>query len=174
MLQAEQWLPATPDAVWSFVSDCRHMNHVIPPFIRFEVTGWNGRPAAQHDAPPPPVAEGGAYDYRLHLHGIGVRWRTLVTEAEAPNRFVDEQARGPYAFFSHEHTFQASDGGTLTRDVIRYRPPGGPLAPLIDRLSVRRDLRRLFTHRHARLAELFADGGEPARLLDTDPKRPTS
>ncbi|MEM9883861.1 MAG: SRPBCC family protein [Planctomycetota bacterium] len=168
VLRAEQWLPADPKTVWRFVADCRHMNLVIPSFVRFEVTGWDGRPIEDHDGPPPTVAEGGTYDYRLHLHGLGVRWRTLITEADAPRRFVDEQARGPYAEFAHEHTFEPTDGGTLTRDVIRYRPPGGPLAGLVDRLAVRRDLRALFTCRHRRLTELFAEHRDPAALLDRD------
>ncbi|MEM6459708.1 MAG: SRPBCC family protein [Planctomycetota bacterium] len=169
VLRAEQWLPAAPDAVWRFVADCRHMNHVIPRFVRFEVRGWDGTPIEEHHGPPPTVAAGGTYDYRLHLHGLGVRWRTLITEVDALRRFVDEQAKGPYAAFAHEHTFEPTDDGTLTRDVIRYRPPGGPLAGLVDRLAVRRDLRALFVCRHRRLAELFAEHPDPAALLDQRP-----
>ena len=158
MLEARQWLPATPERVWAFVSSLHHMNHVIPSSIRFEVTTPD----------PAPLAEGVTYDYRLVLRGIPVRWRTLITAVDEPRYFADRQAKGPYASFLHEHWFdpEARGGidGTMTRDVIRYRPPGGPLARLAN-LVVRRELRLLFERRHARLAELFADGSNPLGLL---------
>lgn len=159
VLRARQWLPAPPQRVWDFVSDCRHMNHVIPRFMRFEVQGL------AEDESPPRLGVGVTYDYRLRLHGLGFRWRTLVTEVDEPRRFVDIQAEGPYVRFSHEHTFEPMEVGTMTRDVLRYRPPGGPLARAVNAAYVRRDLRKLFVCRHRRLAELFADGGDPAARL---------
>lgn len=159
VMRAEQWLPASPEIIWDFVSDCRHMNHVIPPFVRFEVL------SVPEGAGPPQLGRGVTYEYKLHLHGIGFFWRTLIDEVDRPHRFVDLQAKGPYARFSHEHLFDPVDGGTLTRDILRYRPPGGPLAGLVDTLLVKRDLRRLFLRRHQRMAELFADGESPAARL---------
>ncbi|MEM1107233.1 MAG: SRPBCC family protein [Planctomycetota bacterium] len=159
VMRAEQWLPADPDAIWAFVSDCRHMNYVIPPFVRFEVLSLG------EDEDPPALGPGVNYEYKLYLHGIGVFWRTVITEVDRPRRFVDIQDKGPYASFAHEHTFEPENGGTMTADVIRYRPPGGPLAGLINAAMVRRDLRKLFKCRHGRLAKLFADGGDPASSL---------
>ena len=172
LLRAQQWLPASPQAVWSFVSDCRHMNHVIPPFVSFRIL------STPPDQAPPALAPGVTYSYRLRLHRVGVFWRTRITEVDRPRRFVDVQEKGPYASFQHEHTFHPADGGTLTRDLVRYRPPGGPLAAAVDRLYVAPSLRRLFEHRHRRLAQLFADGGNPADLLvprqDATPPEPAA
>jgi ligand-binding SRPBCC domain-containing protein len=164
VLTARQWLPTTPQRAWPFLADCRHMNHVIPPFIRFEIDGLEA------EQTPPELAEGVTYDYRLKLHGIGVRWRTLVTEADRPHRFVDIQQRGPYARFSHEHRFERDEDGTgmIAFDRIVYRPPGGWLAPLVDRFYVRGSLRRLFEHRHRRLPELFADAADPSERFGMD------
>ncbi|MEM7625422.1 MAG: SRPBCC family protein [Planctomycetota bacterium] len=166
VLRAQQWLPASPESIWRFVGDCRHMNHVIPPFMRFRIL------SPIPDGVPPAIAPGAIYEYKLRLHGVGFFWRTLMKEVEYPRRFRDVQAKGPYASFSHEHTFEAMDwagvSGTLTRDIIRYRPPGGPLAPLINATMVRRDLQKLFERRHRRMAELFAEGGDPAAELFGD------
>lgn len=161
VMRAEQWLPADRETIWAFVADCRHMNYVIPSFMRFEVLG-----VGEHQTPPA-IAPGVNYEYKLHLHGLGFFWRTLITEVEYPQRFEDIQAKGPYASFSHEHTFTPAHGGTTTADVIRYRPPGGPLAGMINAAMVRRDLRKLFTCRHQRMAELFTDGGDPAQQYFT-------
>ena len=155
VLHAKQWLPTDPETLWRFVGDCRHMNHVIPRFVRFEVLSTDLRP----------VEEGHTYEYKLRLRGIPVFWRTLITRVDRPHSFTDVQAKGPYASFEHHHTFEPDGNGTRVGDVIRYRPPGGPLAGLVN-FVVRRDLRRLFETRHRRLAELYADGQpDPAERL---------
>lgn len=158
-LEARQWLPAEPETVWRFVSDCRHMNEVIPDFIQFKLL------SETRDGVPPTIAPGVTYEYRLKLNRIGVFWRTLIGEVDRPHYFYDTQAKGPYADFKHEHFFEAVDGGTLTRDIIRYRPPGGPLARWVDALYVGPSLRRLFSCRHEKLAKLFTDHQDPAAAL---------
>lgn len=153
---AQQWLPRSPAALFRFFGDCRHMNFVLPPFVRFDVLG-----------DMPPLAEGVTYDYRLKLHGFPLRWRTRIGRVESPHWFEDFQERGPYASFVHRHEFVERDGGTLTLDRITYRPPGGRLfAPVANRLCVQRDLRRLFEHRHAAMRTLYAGDADPAELLD--------
>jgi hypothetical protein len=155
ILTAQQWLPRSPQEVFAFMSDCRHMNLVLPSWIRLNVL--NKCPAR--------LSPGACYDYRFKLHGLPLRWRTRITQVAAPHRFIDVQERGPYAFFEHEHRFEPAGDGTLVHDTIRYRPPGGPLAGMIDRAWVRRDLLGLFEHRHRRLAELYADAQDPLTLL---------
>jgi ligand-binding SRPBCC domain-containing protein len=82
---------------------------------------------------------GAVIDYRLRLHGFPIRWQTEITSWEPPFRFVDEQRRGPYLLWIHEHRFEPLDGGTRVEDYVRYRPPGGWL---VERLFVRRDVTR--------------------------------
>ena len=158
VLTASQWLPTDPETLWRFVGDCRHMNHVLPRSVRFHVLTPD----------PQPVAEGAIYEYQLRLRGVPVFWRTLITAVDHPRSFVDIQAQGPYARFEHAHTFEPVAGGTAVGDVIRYRPPGGPLAGVANQV-VRRELRLLFATRHHRLRELYeahaAGGVDPATLL---------
>lgn len=156
VLRGRQWLPADAETIWAFVADCRHMNVVIPSFMRFEVLN------IEEGKVPPSIAPGVKFEYKLHLHRLGFYWRTLITEVDRPRRFKDIQDKGPYASFSHEHLFEPEAQGTMTTDVIRYRPPGGPLAGMVNAAMVRRDLHKLFECRHRRMAELFADGGDPA------------
>jgi ligand-binding SRPBCC domain-containing protein len=87
------------------------------------------------------------------VRGVPLRWRSEITAWEPPRRFVDEQRRGPYRLWIHEHTFEALDGGrTLCDDRVRYAVPGGGLA---NRLLVAPDLRRIFAHRARKLRERF-------------------
>ena len=81
-----------------------------------------------------------------------IRWRTEITAWEPPHRFVDDQVRGPYRWWRHEHVFEAVDGGTRAVDRVDYAPPGGRVA---NRLLVQRDLERIFAYRQQVLADLL-------------------
>ena len=141
-LAFEQWLPCRLDAVFPFFADAHNLQALTPPWLRFEVLS----PGALQMRP------GLRIDYRLRLHGWPIRWQSEITAWEPPVRFVDEQRFGPYRAWIHEHRFEDREGGTRVTDRVRYLVPGGPL---VDRLFVRRDLRRIFFHRRTRLAEFF-------------------
>ena len=95
---------------------------------------------------------GALIDYRLRVHGLPLRWRTRINLWQPPHRFVDEQIRGPYQQWIHEHTFEARDGGTLARDHVRYAVP---LDFLLHRWFVRPDIARIFTFRTEALRNRF-------------------
>lgn len=142
LFQSEVWLPRPREEVFRFFGDVRNLQAITPPFLNFVVLT------------PAPIAmrAGALIDYKLRVRGIPLRWRTLIREWEPPFRFVDEQLRGPYRQWIHEHTFEERDGGTLTRDVVRYSVFGGAL---IDWLFVRRDVQKIFAYREKRLKELL-------------------
>jgi ligand-binding SRPBCC domain-containing protein len=74
-----------------------------------------------------------------------------VTEMTPPHRFVDEQVRGPFARFHHEHRFESSDGGTVMLDAIEFASPLGPIGRLVDRLGLQRYLTKLIQERNTYL-----------------------
>jgi ligand-binding SRPBCC domain-containing protein len=81
-----------------------------------------------------------------------VRWQTEITTWEPPHKFVDEQKRGPYRAWIHEHRFETRDGGTQMTDTVRYAVPGGKF---IEKLFVGRDIKRIFEYRRVKLQALF-------------------
>ena len=142
---SELWLPRPRHEVFPFFSDAANLERITPPWLRFRVLT------------PTPVlmSEGALIDYRLRLRGVPLRWRTRIAVWDPPRRFVDEQLRGPYRLWVHEHTFLERDGGTLCGDLVRYAVAGGAL---VDALLVRRDIARIFAFRALALREIFAAG----------------
>ena len=138
----EVLLPRPPAEVFPFFADARNLERLTPPWLRFEVL-TPGRIE---------MRRGAAIDYRLRLRGVPVRWRSEITAWEPPFRFVDEQRRGPYRLWIHEHRFEEREGRTLAGDRVRYAVPGGRL---VDRLLVRPDLERIFEYRRDVLRETF-------------------
>ena len=141
-LDTTHWLPRPPAEVFDFYADAFNLERLTPPWLRFHVV----TPA------PINMRAGVEIEYRLRLKGIPLSWRSRITGWEPPHRFVDEQLKGPYRHWVHEHTFTPYDGGVLVRDLVRYDMLGGWLT---NHLLVRRDLRRIFAYRQQRLAELF-------------------
>ena len=98
---------------------------------------------------------GAVLDYRIKLMGVPFFWRTLITAWEPPYRFVDEQMRGPYIMWHHEHTFEQKDGYVLMTDHVTYLSPGWIFEPLIDKLFVSKQLKKVWAYRDKRFTELF-------------------
>ncbi|OIH94512.1 SRPBCC family protein [Curtobacterium sp. MCBA15_001] len=86
---------------------------------------------------------------------LGIVWQmtSRITALEAPNRFVDEQVRGPFARFRHEHRFEPSARGTRMVDEITFRAPLGPLGRVAEVLVLARYVPHLIRVRNASLAE---------------------
>ncbi len=147
VLDCDIWLPLSCDAVFAFFSDAFKLEQLTPGWLRFRV----------QTAAPIEMGRGTLIDYRLRLRGIPIRWRTEITAWEPPVRFEDSQLRGPYQKWVHEHTFQEVNGGTLMRDRVIYSVPGGPL---VERILVRGDVRRIFEYRQCRLPELLGVAAE--------------
>jgi ligand-binding SRPBCC domain-containing protein len=148
-LRREQGLDAAPDAVFAFFADPFNLEAITPPLLRFAVVT------------PRPIAMGvGTFiQYRLRLHGVPVRWDTLIQAWEPPHRFVDVQVRGPYRLWHHTHELEpAGDGRTIMRDTVRYALGFGPLGALAHRALVRRDLDAIFAYRAERVPEMLAGG----------------
>ncbi|MBM9463268.1 SRPBCC family protein [Aeromicrobium sp. YIM 150415] len=87
---------------------------------------------------------------------LGLWWTmtAAVTEFERPTRFVDEQVRGPFSSFRHEHRFEEHESGTSMTDTIEFTAPLGVPGRAVAALVLRPYLRRLI----ARRGEFLAHG----------------
>ena len=140
--ESELWLPSLIEQVFGFFTDVHNLQAITPAWLEFKTL----TPA------PIELQAGTLIDYKLRIRGLPVRWQTEITAWQPPHRFVDEQKRGPYRLWVHEHRFEAKDGGTLCTDCVRYAVTGGEL---VHRLFVRRDVERIFAFRAAKLGERF-------------------
>jgi ligand-binding SRPBCC domain-containing protein len=143
-VQSELWLPLPPAELFPFFADAANLDTLTPPWLHFRIVT------------PAPIAmrEGVLIDYRLRVRGIPLRWRTRINVWEPPHRFVDEQIRGPYRQWIHEHSFEERDDGTLVRDRVRYAVFGGTL---VNVLFVRTDIAKIFAYRQHKLTERFQE-----------------
>jgi len=146
LFRDELLLPRPLAEIFPFFAEARNLEKITPPWLKFEVLT------------PDPIAmrPGTLIDYRIHVRGVPIRWRTEIVAWEPPHRFIDTQLTGPYRLWHHTHTFEDRGDSTLCRDEVRYWPLGGAL---IDWLFVRRDVTNIFTYRRKSLLDLFPPRG---------------
>ena len=75
---------------------------------------------------------GQSVTWRATHFGIPFRMTSVISEYERPHRFVDEQFRGAFKRWWHEHLFAARDEGTEMTDVVRFASPVGRVGQLVD------------------------------------------
>jgi len=141
-LQTSLWVPQPRERIFAFFSDPKNLERITPPWLHFEILSPSEFA----------VHRGTRIDYRLCIRGLPIRWQSEIIICEPPTCFVDQQTRGPYRLWVHEHTFSEHEGGTMAADNVVYAVPGGTL---IQKLFVALDLDRIFHYRRAALEHIF-------------------
>ena len=140
-----QWVPASLETVWDFFSSEKNLERITPDSLKFEVRNIS----------TPQIERGTLIDYRLKIHGVPAKWRTLISEWSPRRRFVDEQLKGPYARWHHQHDFEELGDGVSLGDVVHFKLPLGALGRLTAAPLVFRDVAKIFAHRNAIIDRLF-------------------
>ena len=142
-LTCETLIDAPLDKVFEFFSSAENLELLTPKTLQFKIL-----------TPLPIKMEAGTLiDYKLKIRGVPVRWKTEITVWEPGKRFVDTQLKGPYRKWVHEHRFQAEGNQTRMWDSVEYALPGGPFAPIVHALFVRREVEQIFKHREMALRD---------------------
>jgi len=102
------------------------------------------------------MGPGGSVTWRARHFGIPFTMTSLITDYDAPRRFVDEQVSGPFGRWWHEHRFEGRGGGTLMTDTVEYASPLGLLGTAVDALVLRAYLTRLLEERNRWLAQALS------------------
>jgi uncharacterized protein (TIGR01777 family) len=154
LLRQTTLLDAPLDQVFDFFSRAQNLALMTPSWMDFQIVS---------DAPASPRA-GDFVDYKIRVGPLPMRWRTRFLAWEHGTRFIDNQERGPYRLWHHEHRFSAEGDRTRMEDVVHYTLPLGPLGRLVHRLFVAGQLRRIFSFRAATIALRFTAGSGAAGL----------
>lgn len=146
-LKTQITLPTSLDKAWDFFSSPGNLNEITPEDMDFRITS---------DVPDT-MYEGLIITYVIKpFMGIPMEWVTEITKIRKPYLFIDEQRKGPYKFWHHEHHFEEVDGGVLMTDILYYEVGKGPLGPIAETVFVDRKVRGIFDYRNKKLQSLFS------------------
>ncbi len=95
-----------------------------------------------------PITLGDSVTWKARHFGIWWTMTSKITVLARPLRFVDEQEKGPFARFHHEHLFAPTSSGTRMVDHISFDAPAGPIGDVVEHVLLGRHLRRLIAERN--------------------------
>ncbi|MCW1923961.1 SRPBCC family protein [Luteolibacter arcticus] len=145
-LLQEQLLPITLSQAWDFFATPRNLDEITPPDLGFRIV----------HCPAETMHEGQIIEYRVKIAPlVWIPWVTEIKAVDDGRSFIDEQRFGPYKFWHHRHTFEATEGGTKMTDLIHYALPFGPLGSIAHAMFVRRKLEGIFRFRRTELERRF-------------------
>jgi ligand-binding SRPBCC domain-containing protein len=100
--------------------------------------------------------EGLMIEYTVRpMLGIPMNWITEIKTVKNHSFFVDEQRKGPYRIWHHEHHFKEVEGGVEMTDIVSYELPLGFLGRLMHPILVKNKLKEIFDYRRQKVDELF-------------------
>jgi ligand-binding SRPBCC domain-containing protein len=145
-LKREQLVKTDLQTCWDFFSSPKNLSVITPEKMKFTVLTEQ----------PKTMYEGLMIAYKVSpVLGIPMGWITEIKTVQDGVFFVDEQRKGPYKIWHHEHHFEAVEGGVLMTDIVSYTLPFGFLGKLAHWLFVRKELEAIFEYRFKKVDELF-------------------
>lgn len=143
----EQFVNASVDEVWAFISAPENLSKITPPHMNFKI---------QSNFFPGKMFPGMIITYKVSpLKGLRMDWVTEITQVEDRKFFVDEQRLGPYKMWHHQHHIEATDKGVKMTDIVTYIPPMGFLGAIANKLFIAKQLNAIFDYRKKAVDELF-------------------
>jgi hypothetical protein len=137
-IEKSQWVPLELEECFEFFSRSHNLEKITPEFLNFKVL-------SQSDEV---IQDGTSIKYQLSLHGIPIRWHTIIEKFVTNEKFVDFQKSGPYQVWYHQHHFvPLKRGGTLIKDTVHYRLPIGWLGDTFGKWKVAKDVAQIFSYR---------------------------
>lgn len=86
--------------------------------------------------------------------GVYLTHQSLISEMNFPTYFVDEQLKGQFKNFKHQHFFEQKENYVEVTDILEYETPFGIFGKLFDKILLKKHLTNFIIHRNAVLKDL--------------------
>ena len=86
--------------------------------------------------------------------GVYLTHQSLISELIFPTYFVDEQLKGQFKNFKHQHFFEQKENYVEVTDILNYETPYGIFGKLFDKLFLKKHLTDFIMKRNAVLKNL--------------------
>ncbi|MBK6967143.1 MAG: SRPBCC family protein [Bacteroidales bacterium] len=148
VFQTIQIVNTSLEACWDFFSDPANLSVITPPEMNFRI---------KFPQPMPAMYQGLIIRYTVSpLLGIPLEWITEITQVKDHEYFVDNQLKGPFRLWHHQHFFREVPGGVEMRDVVNYELPLGKFGEFFGLGIVQKRVQGIFDFRSAVIEKKFS------------------
>ena len=145
-LKRSQFIKQDLKTCWDFFSSPQNLQTITPDYMGFNII----------TELPEKMYEGLMIGYKVKpLLGIPLEWITEIKYVHDKKFFVDEQRKGPYKIWHHEHHFIEKEDGVEMTDIVTYELPLGFLGKMMHPILVKKKLDEIFEYRFKKVDELF-------------------
>jgi ligand-binding SRPBCC domain-containing protein len=142
----KQVLPITLQQAWDFFATPNNLNKVTPKDLVFNILS----------EVPNTMYEGLIIQYKIQpIPLINLYWCTEIKHIIPQKYFVDEQLKGPYNIWHHQHHFEATEGGVLMTDILHYDIGKSIFGWIAGKLFVHKKVKQIFEFRYQTLENYF-------------------
>ena len=146
-LKTVQKIPVSLNEAWNFFASPTNLDAITPGDMGFKIISkFDGEK----------MFAGQIIEYTVRpLFNLPIYWMTEITEVSEGKYFIDEQKKGPYNLWRHQHHFNEIKGGVEMTDIVDYRNPFGFIGEIANSLIVRKKLKRIFEYRFQKIEDLL-------------------
>lgn len=146
-LERIQHIPINLKKAWTFFSSPDNLKLITPEYMNFKIL---------HKSDAGDMYPGMIITYTLSpMFNISVKWATEIAQVKDLHYFIDNQIKGPYKIWHHEHKFKETKSGVEMKDVLFFELPYGALGRLVHKLFIKKKVREIFDYRSEKIKELF-------------------
>jgi ligand-binding SRPBCC domain-containing protein len=146
-IKTVQKIPVSLNDAWEFFSNPANLQAITPGDMGFKII-------SKYNSDK--MYAGQIIEYKVSpIPGISLYWMTEITHVVEGKYFIDEQRRGPYSLWHHQHHFRSIDGGVEMTDIVHYKNPLGIIGKMANGLYVKNKLNKIFEYRFRKVEELF-------------------
>lgn len=99
--------------------------------------------------------------------GIRQRLTSTITAYQRPVYFRDEQKKGAFKSFCHDHKFEQSGDKIIMTDIFEYHSPFGILGRAFNKLVLTNYLKKLLLKRNNLIKE-YAETGQWEQIINSN------
>ncbi len=148
LVQQQQFLPIPLEKAWDYFSSPHNLNELTPDNMTFKIIS----------KVPEKMYEGLIINYKISpMFNIPLNWCTEITHVRELHYFVDEQRKGPYKMWHHEHHFKEAPGGVDMIDILHYDIGKGIFGTIAGKLFVHKKVEQIFEYRRKKLETMFGN-----------------
>lgn len=145
-LVQKQLLPISLNEAWEFFATPANLNLLTPKEMHFEITS----------EVPKKMYKGLIITYKIKpTLPITLDWCTEITHIRDKEFFVDEQRKGPYNIWHHEHHFKETAKGVIMTDILHYDIGKSLLGWMAGKIFVDQKVKQIFEYRYKMLEDYF-------------------
>ena len=146
-LKNVQNIPTTISRAWDFFSKPENLGLITPSSMKYSIL----EKSIAGDMYP-----GMIISYQLTpVFNISIKWATEITQIKEFKYFIDNQIKGPFTIWHHEHHFKEIENGIEMTDILFYDLPYGIFGKLLHKFIVKKKMDEIFHYREQKIKELF-------------------